>query len=107
MAEAAVTPGHAAAEAYRRKMVASAEDCEREGIVFLPLAAESLGGWHPVAVQQVDKLAAALARHTGEDERVVTRHLWQRLAVLLQKGNAALMLNRTPIYPPPEVTGQF
>jgi hypothetical protein len=26
----------------------------------------------------------------------VTSHLWQRLAVLLQKGNAALILNRTP-----------
>ncbi len=38
----------------------------------------------------------ALARHQGEDEREATRHLWQRLAVLLQKGNAALILNRTP-----------
>ncbi len=107
VAEAAVTPGHAAAEAYRRKMVASAEDCEREGIVFLPLAAESLGGWHPVAVQQVDKLAAALARHSGEEERVVTRHLWQRLAVLLQKGNSALLVNRVPSFPAPDVTGHM
>ena len=107
VAEAAVTPGYAAAEAYRRKMDATAEDCEREGIEFLPLAAESLGGWHPVAVQQVDKLAAALARHTGEEERVVTRHLWQRLAILLQKGNTSLIVNRIPLFPTPDITGHL
>ena len=86
-------------------MVATADDCEREGIVFLPLAAESLGGWHPVAVQQVDKLGAALAHHTGEDEQVVCRQLWQRLAVLLQRGNAALLVNRMPLFPPAAITG--
>ena len=103
--QAAATPGHAAAEAYRHKMVATADDCEREGIAFFPLAAESLGGWHPVAVQQVDKLGAALARHTGEDEQVVVRQLWQRLAVLLQRGNAALLVNRMPRFPPAAITG--
>ena len=28
------------------KMTAAAEDCQQQGIAFLPLAAESLGGWH-------------------------------------------------------------
>ena len=105
VAEAAVTPGYAAAEAYRRKMVATADDCDRKGIVFLPLAAESLGGWHPVAVQQLDKLGAALARHNAEDEHVVVRQLWQRLAVLLQRGNAALLVNRMSLFPSAAITG--
>jgi hypothetical protein len=96
LAGAAAEPGFAAEAAYKRKMADSAEDCRREGIVFLPMAAESLGGWHPVAVQQGEKLASALARHTGEDERVASRQLWQRLGVTLQKGNTALVLNRTP-----------
>jgi hypothetical protein len=107
VAGAAATPGYAAAEAHRRKMVATAADCEREGIEFLPLAAESLGGWHPVAVLQVDKLAVALARHTGEDEGVATRHLWQRLAILLQRGNAALLINRMPAYPSATISGSL
>ena len=105
MAGAAVTPGHAAEAAYRRKMTDSADDCAREGIEFFPLAAESLGGWHPVAVQQVDKLGVALARHNGEDEQVVVRQLWQRLAVLLQRGNAALLVNRIPRFPSAAITG--
>ena len=58
-----------------------------------------------MAVQQVDKLAAALARHTGEDEGVGARHLWQRLAILLQKGNASLLANWMPSFPAPEISG--
>jgi hypothetical protein len=87
--------------------VQSAADCEREGIAFFPLAVETLGGWHPVAVREVNKLAAALARHTGEDEHVATRHLWQRLAVLLQKGNTALVINRIPVFPSAAISGSL
>ena len=42
--EAAVTPGHSLNFAYDRKMRGAADDCERQGIVFQPLAFESLGG---------------------------------------------------------------
>ena len=63
--------------------------------------------WHPVAVREVNKLAAALARHNGEDEHVATRHLWQRLAILLQKGNTSLIVNRIPLFPTPDITGHL
>ena len=63
-------------------------------ITFLPLAAESLGGWHMVAVQQVENLAATLARHTGKKEEEAQRRLFQKLGVLLVKGNCALFTNR-------------
>ena len=36
-----------------------------QGIVFLPLAREDLKGWHEVAV---NKIGAALARHSGQQE---------------------------------------
>ena len=58
--------------------------CQREGIVFLPLPVETLGGWHETAVQQIRKLAAALSRQTGEEESVATSHLYH-------KGNSALI----------------
>ena len=45
---------------------------------------ETLGGWHPEAVEEVNKLAAAQARQTGEDEKEATRHVWQRLGLQLQ-----------------------
>jgi len=46
-------------------------------------------------VLQVKKLAYAQARQTGKEQSDATRHLYQNLAVLLAKGNAALLLNRS------------
>lgn len=45
---------------------------------------------------QVKKLASALARQTGEEKGDATRHLYQKVAVLLYKGKAALRLNILP-----------
>ncbi len=77
-----------------------AEACQRQGIAFVPLAAESLGGWHEVAVLEINKLATALARHTGQEEGEACHHLFGRLAVLLMRGNAALFSNRIPDHAP-------
>jgi hypothetical protein len=105
VAQAATTPGHALTQAYNRKMRLSGEACQRAGMVFIPLPVETLGGWHEQAVTQIEKLGAALARQTGEEEAEKKRHLFQRLAVLLAKGNAALFLNRIPNFPSPEIDG--
>ena len=105
VAQAATTPGHALTVAYNRKMTQSAEACRLEGIVFIPMAAETFGGWHESAVLQVKKLGSALARHTGQEESDKIRHLYQGLAVRLAKGNAALFLNRTPAFPAPDIDG--
>ena len=94
VAEAATTPGSALAYAYREKMRKVGEECRRQGIIFLPLAAESLGGWHSVAREQVQKLGSALARQTGQEEGEVMSQLFQRLSVCLMKGNAAILADK-------------
>ena len=99
LAGAAADPGHALKVAYDRKMGAVAADCSRQGITFIPMAAESLGGWHKVAVDQVLKLGGALARNTGQEEQEAKQQLWQKLSILLMKGNAALFTNRIPAVP--------
>ena len=76
-------------------------------MVFIPMPVETLGGWHEMAEQQVKKLGAALARQTGQEEADKVRHLFQRLSVLLVKGNAALFLNRLPSHPSPEIDGEL
>ena len=105
VAQAATTPGHALTCAYKRKMQGTAAACRREGMVFIPLPVETLGGWHDQAVQQVKKLGAALSRQTGQEESEAIRHLFQRLSVLLVKGNAALFLNRIPSFPATVIDG--
>ena len=42
------------------------------------------------------KLGAVLARHRGEEEHIEVRHLFQRLSLLLMRGNASLLVNRVP-----------
>ena len=105
LARAATEPGHALDFAYERKLRGTWEDCERQGIAFLPIVAESMGGWHATAVREVKKLGSALARHTGQLEGEAISHLWGRLGILLQRGNAALMGNRVPAFPDAVIDG--
>ena len=72
------------------------EACRREGMMFVPMPMETLGGWHDATVLQVKKIASAQARQTGGEQSDVTRHLYQRMAVLLAMGNAAMLLSRSP-----------
>ena len=80
-------------------MTKQGEACRRAGLAFVPLVVETQGGWEELAEKQIKRLGAALARHTGQEEAEKTRHLFQRLAALLAKGNAALFLNRVPCHP--------
>ena len=89
---AAAILGNALSVAHERKMAKSWAACHDQGIVFTPLAAESLGAWHSVAAAEVVKLGKALARHTCEEEHTAI----QRLSVALMKGNAALFNNWLP-----------
>ena len=106
LAGAAANPGHALEVAVKRKNRGALEDCRRQGIKFIPLAVESLGGWHESAVAEIRKLAAALARQTGQEERECRSHLFQRLSVSLVKGNCSLFVNRIPENTAAEVDGQ-
>ena len=59
----------------------------------------SASGWHPEAGREVKKLGAALARHTGQEEGEAVSHIWSRMGILLQRGNAAILGNRIPALP--------
>ena len=91
---AAAEVGSAAARRHGDKMTKYYRDCDREGIQFFPIVVEALGGWHRDAEAAVSKLTRQLASQTGKDAEETTRHLFQRISLLLMRGNAALILNR-------------
>ena len=107
VAGAAANPGHALEVAVTRKNRGALEDCRRQGIKFIPLAMESLGGWHELAVGEIRKLAAALARQTGQEEKEAKSHLFQKLSILLVRGNGALFVNRIPESTEAQIDGQL
>ena len=90
--------GYALGGYFKRKVAKSGEPCrQHQGISFIPLAADTLGRWHSVAIEQIQKLGRALARQSGEDEDKTIRHLFLKLSLLLMSGNSALLLNRVPV----------
>ena len=91
-------PGHALNVAWDRKMRGSAEDCDRVGVQFIPLAFESLGGWHKEAEKEVRKLAVAMARQSGKAESECCSQATTRLSLLLMRGNASILINRIPAH---------
>ena len=103
--QAATNPGHALSAKYDEKLNGAEELCRRQGMAFFPLAAETFGWWHRVGEREVKKLGSALARHTGQEEGEAVHHLWGRLAILLQRGNPAILGNRVPNFPLPQVDG--
>ena len=104
-ARAATTPGHAMKVAFDNKCRVTEDLCREQGIAFIPIVAESLGGWHKVALEQFSKLGSALGRHTGQEEGEKVDHLIKRVSILLMKGLSSMLLNRIPGHAAPEVDG--
>ena len=66
------------------------------GVSFIPLVIESLGGWDEEVVDVIKSIGRLLGQPLGIPPAENTRHLFQRLAVCLWRGNAALWLHHSP-----------
>ena len=91
---AAETPGVAIEQRKSTKMRIHSDACRREGIHFYPLVVETFGGWDEEAVDFLKKLARHSARRRGKSDAIQIKHFFQQLSVPLQRGNAALLVDR-------------
>ena len=66
---------------------------------------ETFGGLHQRSVSVITKISRALSSHSERPTSEVTSHLFQRLGVLLAKGNSALILSRAPKPPSQDLDG--
>ena len=96
LAGAANTPGYALRVAEERKMAAHHDDCRKVGVLFTPLAVESLGGWSEEARRTISKIGQLMGQRLGSPPAETIRHLYQRLSISLWKGNATLWARRIP-----------
>ena len=97
--------GSAAEKRFKEKNNKYFESCNNEGIQFYPLIVETFGGWHPDSEAIITKLASQLASQSGGVTAEVSRHLFQRLGILLARGNASLITTRSPQYVEASVDG--
>ena len=103
--QSAEVPGHALRKAYERKMARHGDSCREVGMVFRPLPMDTLGAWSDTMVAEVKRIGSSLARHTAGEESEVIKHLVQRVAVVLARVNASMILNRAPVYASTQVDG--
>ena len=104
--KAAEEAGSAASKRYKDKLTKKYhQPCDREGIHFIPVVVETMGGWHPESASVLSKLARQLAAQTGVTNEETTRHFFQRLSILLVKGNSSLIMRRMSICTDARVDG--
>ena len=77
-------------------MIAHAGAGRAAGVTFIPLVMESLGGWSEEAIQTIKSIGRLQGQRLGIPPPETTRHLFQRLAISLWKGNASLWVRRQP-----------
>ena len=69
-------------------------NCRAQGIFFQPLVVETFGGWDIDAVNFLKKMAVQDARRWGKKDSLEIKQFFQRLSVTLQRGNAAILVDR-------------
>ena len=96
---AATIQGHALLVGEERKLAAHAEACCSAGVTFIPLVVESLGGWSDEA-STIAAIGRLMGQRLGISPTECTRHLFQRCAISLWRGNPALWILRCPTRAP-------
>ena len=94
--KSAEEPGHAVNHVHKAKWTKHGAACERAGMVFLPLAVDTFGAIHAEGVQFLKKLGKSIARSTCQEDSLCVNQIFQRVSILLVKGNMSLLLNRRP-----------
>ena len=100
LSQASATRGFALSFAEERKNIVHFDDCRRVGVLFVPLAVETIGGWSQSACSVIQSIGRHLGSRRGLDPHQVSMHLFQRLSVTLWRFNAHMWLSRFPSLPP-------
>jgi hypothetical protein len=98
LGQAASTTGAALHLMKSKKNSKHENSCHQQGIRFVPLVVETLGGWEwdADALLHLREIAKRSASRSDCSSSSVVRHFFQRLAVLLQRANAGLIDSRGP-----------
>jgi hypothetical protein len=93
---AAITSGYAADAYAKIKLSKYADGLEKDdSILFAPIIAETFGGWNKDAADFISNLSSWLAvRDRSLTKPLIQSRLYQRMSVILQRGNARMMLSR-------------
>ena len=104
VAQASRTRGFAAAEyeAWKKSYLNTEEECRQQGILFVPLVAETSGGWGSASLAVLRRMAKRASGRGGasSDERAVLPQLLERLSVTIRAAKARAALRRAGGFAP-------
>jgi len=92
--DSAITVGSVAAKAEHNKRSKYAELVTAPEVIFSPVAIETLGTWGPSAIDLCHEIGSRMAAITGDSRS--HSFLLQRLALAVQRGNAASVAGTHP-----------
>ena len=87
-------------EAKKRKYV---RQCEQHSVDFIPVVAETYGGWAKTAVETFERIIAAEATERDRPLGAVRWLLYGQLAVSIARNTAWAIIDRRPAVSVPEI----
>ena len=82
------------AKRKQEKLIKYREVVEREGLAFLPLVVEILGGWDKQALLLFKEISRKMSEYLFMEPQVAIRRLMTGLSCILQKANAEMLVSR-------------
>ena len=103
MIQASSTVGHAASqyETHKKAHLGTEEECRRQGILFVPLVAETSGGWGQSAIETFTKWAKLATRRgvqPASPKAILPQYL-ESLCVAIRSAKARAVLRRGGVTP--------
>ena len=100
LSEAARIQGHALPVGVQRKLASNLLSCRSVGLTCILLVAETLGGLAEDFVSTIQDIGRSIYLHSGADRDIVTKHLFGRVSIALWRGNATMLIHRSPTLSP-------
>ena len=86
-------------EDFKREHNSTEFDCQAQGIQFIPIVAEAVGGaWGPAADKVFAQLAKLKTSMSGERSSQVLANLYQNLGIIIHRENARAVLRRSSAF---------
>ena len=78
-----------------RSYVSSEQQCQQQGLPFIPMILEAHGGcWGPAAKEFLQAIAREYANQTGVSFSQAVSHLTQRISTTLKRENPCVIMSR-------------
>ena len=94
LAETSVSPGHALQIGVQRKLASNLPACQDAGVQCRCFVTETLGGLAQDAIRTICHLPLGSDRFGSLDPSASAKHLFQRFAISLSRGNACFIVTR-------------